>query len=350
MSQERGSKSKTPTATIKIAGTNGSGRSPTADVGPGDPAAAPSEAPELVEVPAAPTPSELVVKSVSTGPATTSPSRSNVGTQTGASVSGGSEKAPHFSNKLPDIGAEAQASGAPTEGGSANVAGISQYAGNSQLGGPASKSSSRHSGTGNMSNKLNSGSGSKMAASPSAFVATKSTKSHTGTVTSPGAISPSPSEQEGESPRASSASSTGSHAKSPRGSAKTSPAGKGSHDKKVTKFRYHRRVTVHTTGKVSPKGILEKVTPSTLEDMNPEELIKKAGIKPNNDTHWRIRLRQTKRLTKGGKTTTQTRVAYRDSEGNANSKREGPDSSAGGSSSGRCKKCGKKSEDCKCGS
>lgn len=117
---------------------------------------------------------------------------------------------------------------------------------------------------------------------------------------------------------------------------------------KVTKFRYHKRITVRTTGKTSPAAIMDKVnkkdhqagiTPSTIEDMDPQELMKRAGIKGNKKTHWRVRLRQTKRLTKNGKTTTQTKVAYRDSEGNKRVKT---------SSNPFCKNCGKMLEQCKC--
>lgn len=118
--------------------------------------------------------------------------------------------------------------------------------------------------------------------------------------------------------------------------------------KKVTKFRYHKRITVRTSGKASPSAVMSKVnkrehrqniTPSTIDDLDPQELLKRAGIKNTNQSHWRVRLRQTKRTTHNGKTTTQTKVAYRDSEGNKRVKT---------STSPYCKTCSKKLEECKC--
>lgn len=120
-------------------------------------------------------------------------------------------------------------------------------------------------------------------------------------------------------------------------------------NKNVTKFRYHKRIVVRTSGKTSPSTIMSKVnkknhqqsiTPSTIDDIDPQELLKRAGIKnPTNQTHWRVRLRQTKRTTKNGQTTTQTKVAYRDSEGNKHVRT---------SSNPFCKNCNKKLEECKC--
>lgn len=130
------------------------------------------------------------------------------------------------------------------------------------------------------------------------------------------------------------------------GSSGADPSGKKK--KKVTKFRYHKRITVRTHGKTSPSTIMDKVnkknqsealTPSTLGDIDPQELMQRAGIKGNDKARWRVRLRQTKRLTKDGKTVTQTKVAYRDSEGNKRVK------TVPGT---ECKKCGKKIDDCKC--
>lgn len=118
--------------------------------------------------------------------------------------------------------------------------------------------------------------------------------------------------------------------------------------KKVTKFRYHKRITVRTKGNQNPTAIMEKVnmkdhnqplTPSTIGEIDPQELMRRAGIKGTNKTHWRVRLRQTKRLTKNGKTVVQTKVAYRDSEGNKQVESvSGP----------VCKRCEKKTEECIC--
>lgn len=148
---------------------------------------------------------------------------------------------------------------------------------------------------------------------------------------------------------ASGASSSSMKDKSLRSGASSSSAFKtGKDGKKVTKFRYHKRITVRTHGKTSPSTILAKVnqkdhkagiTASTIDDMDPKEIMRRAGIPENKKAHWRVRLRQTKRLTKNGKTATQTKVIYRDSEGNKQVKR---------STDPYCKKCGKKLEDCKC--
>lgn len=120
---------------------------------------------------------------------------------------------------------------------------------------------------------------------------------------------------------------------------------------KTQHFRYHKRVTVRTKGKTSPNAIMDKVnykdhkagiTPSSIEDMDPQELMKRAGIKETKKgTHWRVRLRQTEKITKNGKTITQTKVAYRDSEGNKRIKT---------SKTPNCEKCGKRLEDCECDS
>lgn len=118
--------------------------------------------------------------------------------------------------------------------------------------------------------------------------------------------------------------------------------------KKVTKFRYHKRITVRTKGKTNPSAVMAKVTQkdhntgitmSTIDNLDPSEIMKRVGIPPNKKAHWRVRMRQTKRVTKGGKTTTETKVAYRDSEGNKRIK---------SSSNPFCKNCGKKLEECSC--
>lgn len=120
------------------------------------------------------------------------------------------------------------------------------------------------------------------------------------------------------------------------------------HGKKMSKFRYHKRVTVRTHGKTSPSEVMDKVnkkdhqagiTPSSIGEMDTDELMKRAGIKGGKKAHWRVRLRQTKRTTKDGKTVTQTKVAYRDSEGNKRIKT---------SDTPFCDKCGKRLEDCTC--
>lgn len=100
-----------------------------------------------------------------------------------------------------------------------------------------------------------------------------------------------------------------------------------------------------THGKTNPSAIMEKVNEKdhkagiTVDKLDPEELMRRAGIDGKKGTHWRIRLRQTKRTTKNGKTITETRVAYRDSEGKSQIKTiEGE----------MCKKCSKKIEECNC--
>lgn len=147
-------------------------------------------------------------------------------------------------------------------------------------------------------------------------------------------------------------SSRTSHGSEANDAASRSPVASGADGKKgkhkVTKFRYHKRVTVRTHGKTSPSAVMDQVakkqhqarmTPSTIEEMDEDELMKRAGIKGNKKTHWRVRLRQTKRTTKNGKTVTETRVAYRDSEGHKRIRT---------SDSPYCKKCKRKLEDCNC--
>lgn len=326
--EQGSSKSKLPTAAIKIAATDGSksgnNGQPTPDVGPGDPAAAPSVAPELVDVPDPPTASQLVVKSTSPSSVSRDRSAKEVsGTPMGpsASVGYGAGVSSGYQTKT-STGSKAKAkvgSGSgpkpdsgPESGGSAESAGS----------GPEPGPESQESGSRSVSN-VTSG------VPPSDFAPSAASS-----------VSPKPvSSKPASSKPASSKPASSKHVSPKRESPKHSSPNQDNN--KVTKFRYHRRVTVHTTGKVNPDGILDKVTPQNLEDLNPEELMKKTGIKANNQTHWRIRLRQTKRLTKGGKTTTQTKVAYRDSDGNIRKE--------GGSNSERfCKRCEKKLEECKC--
>lgn len=117
--------------------------------------------------------------------------------------------------------------------------------------------------------------------------------------------------------------------------------------KKVTRFRYHKRISVSTKGKQNPAAIMEQVNEKdakagiSVDKLNPQELMKKAGIDGKEGTHWRIRMRQTKRTkTKDGKTITQTKVAYRDSEGHNSIKTVDGE---------MCKKCNRKVDDCQCG-
>lgn len=438
--------SKTPTTTIKLAAKEASLRNSAggaADPGPGDPSAAPSEAPQLIDLPNPPTPSELVVKSVSSKKSATGHSGGPSGS-TGHKPSGGYQSAmgasksksklegsvagPAASN--PSIGREPTSSKpltGPTGGGSGigndgpSVDGAKSTGGGSHHSGSVAGSKPKST-TGSMASSHKSGTGAKPSsasspasakspsqaggssapntastamqadsgavhdedeegegeveqpetpgpASPAASGASGAatgpagglrgtSESSAGKAVSPqastsaskkssGASSPAPS-----SPAASTSSMKSSGGKKsslmPSGMESSSGAPLGKDGKKVTKFRYHKRITVRTSGKTSPSAIMDKVnqkdhkagiTPSTIEDMDPQELMRRAGIKGTNKTHWRVRLRQTKRLTKNGKTVTQTKVAYRDSEGNKRVKT---------SSSPFCKTCGKKLEECKC--
>lgn len=337
--EQGSSKSKLPTA-IKIAATDGSrsrgnndnSGQPTPDVGPGDPAAAPSVAPELVEVPEPPTPSQLVVKS-----------NSPIFITRERNVKEASKNA---------IGPSASVGfGAGTSAGFGADAGFraKNGSGSGSKSETATETESRARSASNVASGVpasNLGSSKPAAAAPASSVSPDEVESLGEEERRTGAqvMSLKPSDSQAVASHGTSKNKKVSPKQefSPGGSTK-SPH----HDNKVTKFRYHRRVTVHTTGKVNPDGILEKVSPQNLEDMNPEELIKKTGIKPNSQTHWRIRLRQTKRLTKGGKTTSQTKVAYRDSDGNI--KKEGGSVRHGSPNTERvCKRCEKKLVDCKC--
>lgn len=439
--------SKTPT-TIKLAAKEASQRNPAAgaDPGPGDPSAAPSEAPQVIDLPDPPTPSELVVKSdnsrKSTGHATAGseeqkPSagyKSAMGTSKSKSKVEGSVAGPAASQPSAGGSAREPTSSRPLTGptdGSGTPSSV-QSSGSHHSSVAGSHHSSHHSvgatsspaGTGSMG-APKSGTGSQVTAGRSASPSQQGSSAQPntastamqadsgavhdedeegegeveqpetpgGTTTSPGpsgaqttaggsrgasqadglsTASPQASasakpKSAGSSPASSPASAmpstassmkAGSSVSSKKGSSlmpsgmgmsttSTSPHGKKD-GKKVTKFRYHKRITVRTSGKTSPSTIMDKVnqkdhkagiTPSTIEDMDPQELMRRAGIKGTNKTHWRVRLRQTKRLTKNGKTVTQTKVAYRDSEGNKRIKT---------SSSPYCKTCGKKLEECKC--
>lgn len=387
-----------PTSTgIKIAAKDASQRiSGPADPGPGDVSAAPSEAPQLVDIPEPPTASQLVVKSTNAG------SSGNVASMNATTSHGGTGSADHG----------ASASGTRTSGPKSIIMASMKHSSNaaSQMGPAASNKSDVAAKESTSSRPLSNPSGHKSHGSSGApKSATRDTggpKSATkeaglggpglsaanaGPTSEPGATHDVDEEGEGEvdqpeeggtgpsSPavsglRPGSATSSpgatepvpsskhlsigkpSSAASSKHSSPTSSPSShhrthKGGHKKKkVTRFRYHKRVTVRTTGKTSPSTIMSKVnkkdhkvgiTPSAIEDMDSQELMKRAGIKGSQQTHWRVRLRQTKRLTKDGKTTTQTKVAYRDSEGNKRIKT---------SSTPFCKTCGKKLEDCKCDS
>lgn len=137
---------------------------------------------------------------------------------------------------------------------------------------------------------------------------------------------------------------------SPAGGHLTTSTVVGKDGKKKTKYHYHRRITVHTKGKTSPASVLSKVnkkehdagiTISTIDQLDPAEIMKRAGLKPSPKTHWRVRLRETEKIHKDGKTTTQTKLAYRDSEGNKNVRTVNDNETY-------CAKCGEKTSDCKC--
>lgn len=410
---------KTPTS-IKIAGSDGASQQ-AAEVGPGDPAAAPSEAPQLVDIPAPPTPSQLVVKS-KTGPSghsqipPTSPTEpSGTGTGSGPPPRGtGIDPAPTgtMSNRG-GASVNASPSGKTSPSSKISVGGASSKktspsshhsskAPYSVTGGsvsPGSATGTHHSGSFKPSHKSTSAKPSPSQIQPtqtqvidttpspssaSAIITAHSISKKSHASTSP--AEPPPGEASASMPPASGAAdvtaspsaSTGvppsgtvprevspdesgpetspsGPETSPSGSgAETSPGGfsegggKRRKKKKLARFRYHKRVTVRTKGNKDPNAIMDKVnykdhragiTPSAIEEMDPQELIKRTGMKATKGTHWRVRLRQTERITKNGKTITQTRVAYRDSEGNKKIKT---------SSTPNCQKCGKKLEDCEC--
>lgn len=321
MSQNESS-NKPELPTIKIASTtNGSvsrppsanpaGPPPTAEVGPGDPAAAPSMAPELVDIPDPPTASELVVKSSAAPPSASAKSSGATGGSGNFNATGASGNASNPSASTAFGASEANHVDPSTQGVSGPSGTLGPQASNyastgvsrspASVGAPGSPATSVSRNTGSPGS-MGSGASSGRSPSPSQYESKKSTAHH----------------------------HNHHHKKSP--------------GEKVTKFRYHRRVTVHTTGKVNPSGILEKVK----TDINPEELLKKTGMKTDAHTHWRMRMRQTKRLTKGGKTTAQTKVTYRDSEGHV--KKEGGSGfdQSSARSSRTCQRCDKKLEDCQC--
>jgi len=452
MSQQ--DESKTPT-TIKIAAKDVSQRNSGggADPGPGDPSAAPSVAPQLVDIPDPPTPSQLIVRSVkdtstlATINETNAPKSMSTGSQSGgkqpgsksasmqgskalpmaSNLSGGAAREPTSSKPLTGpsgANAESNAAGSHGAAGPKSVSGLpktgadggsggSQGGGQANAGSGAPKSSAGSAGMGGAPKSTTGSTGGGMSGGPKSGTPKSSTSmgaqpgrgaeansaptqtASTAMQADSGAVHDEDEVGEGElehaddasqSPSASPMSVKAHPANEPASSkpasieakdesqASVSPAssgksGKGEKSapsmsnsdvsrgsksdkkkKKITKFRYHKRITVRTSGKTSPAAIMEKVnkkdhkvgiTPSTIEDMDPQELMRRAGIKGNKQTHWRVRLRQTKRLTKNGKTTTQTKVAYRDSEGNKRIKT---------STSPYCKSCGKKLEECKCDS
>lgn len=394
-------KSAKKVATITIASKDGSGG--IADPGPGDPNAAPSVAPELVDLPPPPTQSQLVVKSVKSkrsiktimgSMGSKSTTQDTTLGQTLASKSSATSK-PKDKSKLKSKSDESNqskgASGAEmparktmksTDGltvattmskdlkSGGSTAHTGPAATGSRIAGPKSSGPAKSVGTTSMVSDRKStatkstgpkssgpksvtslrGSGSKVSISPkeTELVGPKTAGGPTASAAMQADSQIHDEEEVGEGETDASpspASSPGAGASSPKGGR---PHGKGK--KKVTKFRYHKRITVRTHGKTSPVDIMKKVskkdhqagiTASTIEDMDPQELMRRAGIKGNNKTHWRVRLRQTKRLTKNGKTVTETKIAYRDSEGNKRIKT---------SDSPFCKSCNKKLEDCKCDS
>lgn len=398
MSQHDSSKQ---TTTIKIAAKDPSQRQTDggADPGPGDPAAAPSMAPQLVDIPDPPTSSQLVVKSTSKPDATNASSLKEASkhssvhnSQLGPAASNPSGRENTSSRPLsgPSAGgSKSQSAGAPIFTSGPNKSGISGP--KSGTGGPKSGISGPKSGgvsgpksAGASGPKSGTGAPMSAGASEAATGAEPSGGSSkpvsagrplsagkpvsaggaqheeeeegegeveqpetpTGAASSPGVSGLRGSSQ----PSTSGAAGVSGKRSSPSGASSTGLASSkpGDKKKKVTRFRYHKRITVHTTGKTSPKTIMDKVnkkdhnagiTPSTIGELDPQELMKRAGIKGTNKTHWRVRLRQTKRLIKDGKTTTQTKVAYRDSQGNKRVRT---------SLSPNCSKCGKKLEECKC--
>lgn len=380
---------------IKIAAKDASQRaSGAADPGPGDVSAAPSEAPQLVDIPEPPTASQLVVKSTNkstnagssgqkTSTAATKSYGTAGGTDPGPSASGtrtsgpksiimasmkqssaGSQMGPAASNKSSPAARESTSSKPlskpdehkSTSGGPKSTskgAGLTGPGLSAANAGPASEPGATHDvdeeGEGEVEVPEEGGAASlstSPSTSPSSPAATASRPGST--MSSPGPVEASSKHLSAGRPSSATSPKTASPSKSPSSHHRGHRGGK--HKKKVTRFRYHKRVTVRTTGKTSPSTIMSKVnkkdhkvgiTPSAIEDMDSKELMRRAGIKGNQQTHWRVRLRQTKRLTKDGKTTTQTKVAYRDSEGNKRIKT---------SSTPFCKSCGKKLEDCKCDS
>lgn len=344
-------------ATIKIAAKDPSQRTGSGspnDPGPGDPLAAPSTAVEPVDIPQPPTASDLVVKSsqpkasksfktLKTG-SQRSPKSQGVDGAPGSNASaapqmtGSADQAPKSKSRIsqsPKMNSEIKSSSAVKQsskissdlksGVSAGGAAADISAGPGATGGAASTGISRQ--TSSKSPKTGSqasSKGSKQSSSPA-----KQSMSGMPSTSGMSAI-----KNKDDTKSNVSADETHHHHHKKR---KLSP--------KATKFRYHKRITVRTSGKTSPDTIMGKVnkdqpiTPSTIEDMDSSELMKKAGIKGGAKTHWRVRLRQTKRTTKNGKTTTQTKFAYRDSEGNKRVKV---------SSKPYCKHCKKKLEDCKC--
>lgn len=395
--------SKTPT-TIKLAAKEASQRASSADPGPGDPLAAPSVAPQVIDLPEPPTPSQLVVpgsnaeasamsaqmtaKSVPAPIAAMSggggggvSSRHSVGAAreptSSRPLSGPTQKFSTVENsqshksartvmtsQLPTSASNGQnsaglsagaTSGMPASVGASSAAPSEQSA--SATASPTASAAMRaDSGAERDEEEVADGE----TESPDGSVSPAASASPTGTSAGMSRKSSRKDSQAEPSASASTQPDAQSRSASPSADASAMPSTSASHKgglmstsrhgkkgKKVTKFRYHKRVTVRTTGKTSPAAIMDKVnkkdhkagiTPSAIEEMEPEELMRRAGIK-GNKKHWRVRLRQTKRVTKGGKTVMQTRVAYRDSEGNKRIKT---------SATPFCETCGEKLEDCKC--
>lgn len=436
--------SKTPTTTIRIAAKEASKRAASgmADPGPGDLSAAPSVAPQLVDIPDPPTPSQLVVKtsgktlSGKTATLQTIKEAQSVGASKGSHSSAAkkdiltitSATAPKLLSKQSSGSSSKMSSMSSHMSGNPKNSTLSKHSTSHNESGKTQKTASEHVSLGGTESqkhstlKTDSGSarresgtaetglmsGGKSTSKPDAPETTNPTVStamqadsnvvhdedeegegevvnpEEGSTPSPktsDAASPVSAENQIKSPTFkasasggksdsgidSSPMSTGSAKASvktgkKRMSSKSSPGrssgigslspttfGKGKDGKKkVTKFRYHKRITVRTSGKTSPAKIMDKVnkkdnkvniTPSTIGEMDPQELMRRAGIKGNDKTHWRVRLRQTKRMTKDGKTVTQTKVAYRDSEGNKRVRT---------STNPFCKHCGEKLENCRC--
>lgn len=347
------SRKENNTTTIKIAPKDASERASGADPGPGDMNAAPSEAPQLVDIPSPPTSSQLVVKSADKS----SSSATNPASTADKSVSKPASNVDKSASKPVSIADKSASKPASTADKSVSkpvsTADKSASKPASNLDKSVSKPASTVDKTASAADKPSSAHHLISTANNEGVAEHDVDEEGEGEVEQPAASikSASPKSSSAASPRSSSAASP----KPSSAGLRTSDHEHGHHHdkdkdgkKKVTRFRYHKRVTVRTTGKTSPTAIMSKVnqkdhkagiTPSTIEDMDPQELMKRAGIKGSQKTHWRVRLRQTKRVTKNGKTSTQTKVAYRDSEGNKRVRT---------SLSPFCKDCGKKLEECKC--
>lgn len=302
--------------TIKIAPADGRLSRDGADPGPGDLSAAPSEAPQLVELPPPP------VSSAKSLPAT-----SRLPTVNGQPVGGASTASTRQSSA--GLGAGSNVASSPGAGNSSSrLKSASQQPELSQAASTGSKSQ--------QSPQLSSLKAVSRSARQSQSVSPDASEASQSPATPDSGASEQqePTESGGET----SAATQSPHIKMEGGRKKK----KG---KKTTKFRYHKRVSVKAHGKTDPAVIMDKVNEKdhkagiTVDKLDPQELMRRAGIEGKEGTHWRIRLRQTKRTTKNGKTVTETRVAYRDSEGKSSVKTIEGDA---------CKKCCKKMEECEC--